>query len=697
MENEIIDIYEKYANLFRIRVTPDIKQVRQLPYLEAKKHPVTVRTGKDLCVSLTGEEKYPVVKPEPITIKNIIKKIICARLEATPRLKLNPIKTQLIDTTSTLKEYGNKAVVVYSGCDFRILNIGQEYFLCLDHKIRVRNFLKVADILALLPGYDFTTSKGFYKTSEGWQPGRVDKIDGEEITLLTRDGSVTLPQDNFLPDIPAAKIAMILSRKGGNANFNQELKSMALLTVNKAPLQRFQTIQDIAQSLSQTVFPIKIGKYELYLDPNPVRLMSPVFDVRDDLSEPYSTFDHEDETKKSQATLDGLIAFGSFDKPKKDLNAVILCTNGTKDAVNSLLDRISNGHMKYVGIEKTFGEKLNIMEWLLTQDVNEYLDKCKEFIQGPGFLKADIFLVYMPEDIGKASYDSPYYKVKKLLLKNGIPSQMVDAETLADPTFKELNLALNIFAKTGNAPWVLDDEMQGADLFVGLSYSAIKRFGRIERMIACVNVFDKFGRWRFYQGNIEAFPYEERHKHYKEIIRSSIQKYQSENHEEEIRNIHIHYTQRMKWKDREAISEEVTKILPECKTVFVYIDIHLPIRLFDKASLDGSMERGSYVLISKNQFWLSTTGHNVYGQKGLGTPRILAVTVYPAPKTDIGLKAIAQHILSLTKLNWASTRSFCHEPITTKYAGDISYLMNIFMKDPNFSISERIRNKAWFL
>jgi hypothetical protein len=35
---------------------------------------------------------------------------------------------------------------------------------------------------------------------------------------------------------------------------------------------------------------------------------------------------------------------------------------------------------------------------------------------------------------------------------------------------------------------------------------------------------------------------------------------------------------------------------------------------------------------------------------------------------------LAVQILSLTKLNWASTDSLCSEPITVKYAGDIAYL-----------------------
>ncbi|MDY6896012.1 MAG: hypothetical protein SVO01_11440, partial [Thermotogota bacterium] len=105
--------------------------------------------------------------------------------------------------------------------------------------------------------------------------------------------------------------------------------------------------------------------------------------------------------------------------------------------------------------------------------------------------------------------------------------------------------------------------------------------------------------------------------------------------------------------------------------------------------------RGTYVITSDRTFWIATTGQNELNQKGMGTPKIFEVTVYS--KDKIELKNIAQHILCLTKLNWASVRAFCHEPITTKYAGHIAYFMNIFMNDPNFSVSERIRNKPWFL
>ena len=695
MEDEIIDVYGKYANLFRIRVTPKIEKVYQLPYEESTKHPIAVKNGKDTCLTITGNAQQKQIEPDTFAVKNILRAAFCSTVKAIPKLKLDSFKTKLIDTTSALKEYGDKTAVVYRGFEFRIINIGSEFFLCIDYNIKVKNHLRVDEITKLLPDYDFTAHKGFYKTNKGWEPARINYVDGDDVNVMTSDKTLKISKDQFLPDIPAVKITRILKKKGIYSNFDRELKDFALLTVNKAPLQRLQKNLDIAYTFSRTIFPIKIGNYTISIDPNPVRLMSPVFDVRCDLIEPYSAFDHEDETKKSQKIQDGLMQFGSFDKPKKELNVVILCPSTVKGLISALLDRISRGQYKYQGMEKTFGAKIKIMDWIETNDIGEYLDKCKAFIQRPDFLEADIFFVYMPEDIGKASYSSPYYEVKKCLLKNGIPSQMVDQETLNNPTWKEMNLGLNLFAKTGNTPWVLDEEMKDADLFIGLSYSAIKRHGKVDRMMAYVNVFDKFGRWKFYQGDVEAFPYEERHKRYREIIRASIQRYQSENPGIELKKIHVHYTQKLKRDDRFAIIDEVKELLPESETIFVYINSDTPIRLFDKSNSDGSIERGTYVVISENSFWIATTGQNELNQKGMGTPKIFEVTVFS--KEGVDLRSIAQHILCLTKLNWASVKSFCHEPITTKYAGHIAYFMNIFMKDPNFSLSERIRNKPWFL
>src|SRR5215210_7562187 len=90
---------------------------------------------------------------------------------------------------------------------------------------------------------------------------------------------------------------------------------------------------------------------------------------------------------------------------------------------------------------------------------------------------------------------------------------MVDEATLINPRMKDLNLGLNLFAKAGYTPWVLDEGIEGVDLFIGLSYTAQRVQGRSRRMMAYVNVFDRYGRWRLYQGDAKAFPFEDRLDH----------------------------------------------------------------------------------------------------------------------------------------------------------------------------------------
>jgi hypothetical protein len=59
---------------------------------------------------------------------------------------------------------------------------------------------------------------------------------------------------------------------------------------------------------------------------------------------------------------------------------------------------------------------------------------------------------------------------------------------------------------------------------------------------------------------------------------------------------------------------------------------------------------------------------------------------------------IATQVLSLTKLNWASTDSLCGEPITTKYAGDIAYLTAAFLRQsPSFKLHLILEQTPWFI
>ena len=260
-----------------------------------------------------------------------------------------------------------------------------------------------------------------------------------------------------------------------------------------------------------------------------------------------------------------------------------------------------------------------------------------------------------------------------------------------------MNLALNITSKCGIVPWVLPDEIPDADFFIGLSYTQNSR-KKSDRHMGYANVFNRYGKWEFYSGNVKTFSFEERAIHLGDLVSETLRKLPLS----DTPMIHFHYTKRFSKIERESILEAARKVKPDGIYTFVWINTDHEVRLYDnKAESDGSLSRGSYVVTSPNQFYISTTGYNVY-RKSLGTPKMLEINTYSEDLNknyiNVDLRIIANHILSLTKLNWASTDSLCGEPITTKYAGNIAYLTSAFLRQGSpLKLHKVLESTPWFI
>ena len=325
------------------------------------------------------------------------------------------------------------------------------------------------------------------------------------------------------------------------------------------------------------------------------------------------------------------------------------------------------------------------------------MNEHREWIGSPNLSR--IFLIYTPKQAYSIDDEnSPYYRIKRFLLENGIPCQMIDTPTLENQDWKDLNLALNIVAKCGVTPWELPGAMPDADFFVGLSYT--QSINKSEnRFMGYANVFNNYGRWKFYAGNTQAFPYEQRTQYFYNLTLETLNRLELT----ETPHIYFHYSARFSQEDRAAILKAARYVKPQGTYSFVWINTHHNVRLYDRRiETDGSLSRGSYVTTSANRIYLSTTGYNPY-RKTLGTPKPLEINIWteypeksPQPKPD--LKALAVQILSLTKLNWASTDSLCREPITTKYAGDIAYLTAAFLRQSDsFLLHPVLEKTPWFI
>ncbi len=598
-------------------------------------------------------------------------------------------------------------VGIYPAYRFHVRSYGGNWFLCVDYGVREKNHLVLSEILHHLDASQLLDKRSYYRQNGQWQTsiGLIKQV-GEEYSelflLLPFMGEtgrmIRVFNKDILPDLNAEQLKQILQKNGIRFDLSREVKQRALSLMTGASRERSEKTIQMVGLIAEELFPLSWNGVRIALQKNATILDPPLFDVRENLEEPEVEFrDHY----RTSNIADGLTRYGSFRQVSDVIQLVLVCTREVESKMENLVSAIQKGSRKYRGAAQTFGAGFEIGKRLIVQKPEEYLKVCQSAVSELDSGKRWSFLVYAPENnYSRSDYNSPYYLVKRFLLEVGFPSQMVKEATVENPDWKDLNLALNIVAKCGIEPWVLNKPLADVDCFIGLSYSTIKMPDGVKRFIGYTNVFNNLGQWKFYKGSARSCSYEERSAYTAELIRETIAEFEKI---VSVQNVHIHSSEKLSRQMCDAIAIAAQTVRPDVSVHFVHINTTHPVRLYDQDPQgDGSLPRGVYVTTSSHQFYLSTTGYNLV-QKAMGTPIMLEVnarTIKADQKIPPNLECIAQHLLSLTKLNWASTRFFCHEPITTKFAGDIAYLMNAFLAsgtEKEFVLNPRLEQTPWFL
>lgn len=581
-------------------------------------------------------------------------------------------------------------------------------FLCLDYTLEVKSLSNVRALLRVFAPQDINGRIAIAKNPD-WQRGRILKVD-TETTLLRFDKSGQeefVASDKVIPDLPIVLIEKYLKSAKIRFDLFREIKKASLaLEPNSSRLRSDKSISAVGE-LANSVFPLFVNDLTIQLEKSPLFLQRDsdrLLSIRS-LPEPAVEFNRHRETPDIR---DGITKFGSYESDPKSIEIVPICLNGMQEAMSGLIARLKAGKYKYTGSEKTFSTRLSYNAIIPVTSSGMIRGECERLLSEHPDWKGDptlnrLFLVHTPEE-GYALDDekSPYYEAKRFLLESGVPCQMVDTPTLQNPDWKDLNLALNIIAKCGVTPWVLPNSIPDADFFVGLSYT--QSHSRVlRRLLGYATVFNNFGRWEFYSGNTDAFSYEERELFFAQLTENTLNQLARASSLSDRPNIYFHYSAKFSKDDIATIVKAARKVRPLGTYYFVSINSHHNIRLYDnRPETDGSLSRGSYVVTSPRQMIISTTGYNPY-RKALGTPKPLEVGIWtePPPGEPVvqpDLRALANQVLSLTKLNWASTDSLCGEPITVKYAGDIAYLTDAFLRQSDsFKLHQVLEKTPWFI
>jgi predicted HTH transcriptional regulator len=582
-------------------------------------------------------------------------------------------------------------------------------YLAVDYSCQVLNILRMNEVCRFL-SVDDLIGRGCVAKSNNWRQGKVVTADTELATVrffdTEEESEVQISQ--IIPSLSLAKIETILQANKVSFDLHASIKKCSLASEVGASRKRAEKIQVTADDLVNSIFPISFGEFKASMGSIPVSLSE--HEPRSQtnfhlqrLSEPTVEFrDHQ----KIPDVREGITRFGSYDYAPHKIELVPICLTTQRKEMEALIERLKAGKFKYRGAEKTFATRFNYSSVVTTEGIEEVECEVDRLLsEHPDWIGNELlnrlFLVYTPE-AGYSTDDetSPYFVVKRKLLEAGIPCQMVDTATLRNPDYKDLNLSLNIIAKCGVTPWVLPENIPDADFFVGLSYTQ-SRAG--QKILGFANVFSSYGKWEFYAGNTTAFDARNRSEHLATLSRSALERLKHDQSLPASPNLVFHHSVRISKDDYSAILGGVRSVAPDASVSFVWINVHNNFRLFDsRAESDGSVQRGSFVPISRRRVLLSTTGYNAY-RKAMGTPQPLEVSAdHYRPRTvapiECEARTLALQVLNLTKLNWASTDSFTAEPITTKYAGNIAYLTAAFLRQREpFQLHRVLERTPWFV
>lgn len=595
---------------------------------------------------------------------------------------------------------------LYPAYVFQLREYWGKHYLCIDYKLEVKN---LRSLKGLCETFRITDFIGLTATAQlkGWQKGKIVSADKEFARILLFDSNTEelVSSEKVIPQLSKDMLDRLVGQASATFDLPRAIKEHGLALEPGAARIRANKTITIAEFLAQDVFPLSFSGMTVSLKPSPAKLLTRYPEPETlqvyTLPEPTVEFNRQQETGDIK---DGITRFGAYDHQPRNIELIPICTNDLRDAMVALVETLKVGKYKYKGAERTFGTRLTYNTIITVPAPEAIYDECQRLLhEHPEWIGNEalnrIFLIQTP-DKGYSVDDerSPYYRIKRLLLENGIPCQMMKGNTIRNPEWKDLNLVLNIIAKCGVTPWVLPDAIPDADFFIGLSYTENMRRDS-DRLMGYANVFNQYGRWQFYSANSETFLYSQKEDYFKRLVRETLERLPLS----ETPVIYFHYSAKFSRDDRKAILTAARSIRPQGTYSFVWINTDHEVRIYDnRAETDGSLSRGSYVTSSRRQIFLSTTGNNPY-RKALGTPSMLEINIWVDPPEETptsppDLKSLAVQMLNLTKLNWSSTNAFSGEPVTTYYAHHIAYLTAAFLRQsPVFKLHPVLEKTPWFI
>jgi hypothetical protein len=618
----------------------------------------------------------------------------------------------------------------YTGFEFRIIENwsgeSNEYYLVIDPHVI---FIMQASMAYLLErGSNLTKLENLSVRIVGdEEEERREGIDGFLLeTIKNADGQLVCrvinARTNEEETVDASRvyleprpeiIRLVLLDLGIDYDVVALGREKSFLDSSFASKDRFKKTQDIVNDflIERTkVFPLKVGTFQVTIEPDLRPITGSTYPRDKRLPEPSLLFDKSDSSATHLQPYWGLRTFGPFTKSKPEIRVSLLGTKAGLAQLNRLVDTMNRGtSIMPNGMRQFFNTKLQKVD-----EVQLSSESIGDFVRGAEALGsrndrlnngAEVALVHLTHETSDFELDTPYFNVKPVLLDYGLASQVVTQPSFGHEKWIHADLGSAIFAKARGYPWVLANNLTGFDMVMGIglsqAISKTRRAGARPRYLGYTNVFDEQGRWMFFESTSELYDSDNPKEQLANIISKAVERFKQERGNYPC-SVSIHYYQRFSEEKIQLVNEILQrKIGDGYRVAYVTIDESHPIRLYDTSVGDGSFPRGHYAQVSDSEVLLSTTGYTDLAKKRLGTPHILKISLEQHPKPFVSIDEIANQVLALTRLNYKTLTPVVRDPVTLRFSNLVAKFMANFSetqwKNAQKVTSNKINTVPWFL
>lgn len=557
--------------------------------------------------------------------------------------------------------------------------------------------------------------------------GRVERVDGEILTLTGASGSVEVPASDVWLEPSKYNFKDVLEVLAGGSYrrvANRLEQGLFGLTGAEGRMSYTHRFADwlvklgpltIADGVSAMIgFPM--GGEEGTKTVVPSRR----------LTEPTFVFDLGG-NKTNQYPGMGLNRFGPYDgegfTPKSPRIAVLAprqFQGRVEELITSFLDGIPNS-----AFAKGFRRKFHLTGCAVTRiwfdgdvsDADAYRQACRELLSRPERPHLAIVLV-SEQQRSLAGNDSPYLVAKSMLMSEGVPVQVFRLEKMARPDLAHLlnTMSVACYAKLSGTPYVIKTVARpmAQELVIGIGSAHVSpsRMQRPDRYVGITTVFTADGHYRVSNVSREA-PYEQYAAELLNALRTCIDDVKARNGWQPQDTIRLIFHVFKDLKDAEAravktLVEGLTTEYAGVEFAFLHIIEDHDWMMYDLSSPGvggGSKVKGRYVparghavRISRSQMLITTTGPGELKVATQGAPQPLLIQLH-RESTFTDLDYLAGQVFRFTALSWRRLYP-SGTPVTTVYSDLIARLLGQLRSVRNWNseiTSTKLRESRWFL